>query len=129
MVHYFFWSLPILCFVFVAIASLAKETNALPFSTTNYDLQTKTELLENHPRVKRSPFIMAFQVTKPPGMFQMSLRRPYIMNMMSNLTRSLFSSSLTDMIRRGFGSLVSSSNATVVEGIRSRQEDLELFDK
>lgn len=72
---------------------------------------------------------MAFQVTKPPGMFQMSLRRPYIMNMMSNLTRSLFSSSLTDMIRRGFGSLVSSSNATVVEGIRSRQEDLELFDK
>lgn len=70
---------------------------------------------------------MAFQVTKPPGMFSMSLRRPFFFNMISNMTRSLFSSPFSEMIRRGFGGF--QTNSTATDQIRSRQEDLEIFYK
>jgi len=92
----------------------------------------KLIMTEGGQRVKRSPFIMAIQVTKPPGMFQMSLKRPYIFNMMNSITRSLFSTNLTELFRRGFSPFASNAStipSSAFDAIRSRQEDLELFEK
>lgn len=53
-------------------------------------------------RTKRSPFIVAFHVTRPPGLFQVSMKKPVIMNVMSNMTSMILGSELARMLSRGF---------------------------
>ncbi|CAL8143867.1 unnamed protein product [Orchesella dallaii] len=71
-------------------------------------------------RTRRSPFIVAFQVTRPPGLFQLSMRKPVIMGVMSNMTSMILGSELARMFSRGYTSqqillplnLSSTSNVT-----------------
>lgn len=51
-------------------------------------------------RSKRSPFVVAFQVTRPPGLFQLSMRKPVIMGVMSNMTSMVLGSELARMLSR-----------------------------